>query len=934
MKFLLKKNSFSFNLFSALSVFLWLLFSVSFSFAQESGSIVGTVTDANTGQPLAGVNILVKGTYYGAATDENGEFRILNMSPGSYEIQISMIGYKRVLRTGVNVSAGEQTEINVALEETALALGQEVEVIGEKPLVEVDETSSSMRMSSDDIDNTVVNTVSDVIEQQVGVSSVNNEIHIRGGRVDESLYVIDGMSIKDPLSGNTSNVFLTAEAIEEMEVITGGFNAEYGQAMSGVIDIQLKQGSDRYKGGFTFTTDDWTGGLVRHFNTDRVEFNLGGPEPINNLLLDNVGLSLPGKWYFFVSGYGRLSDTYLPHPQRLYPNQEWQEPLARREENDYHLLSKITWKATSQKTLAFSYDRSLNVNQGFFDNKTYTGIYYPYHYEKILENYNTITRENVIGKLNWTHTLSPKAFYEVTLGRYYTRFHSAARGLHYSRYQEHQDLEPIRYEAAANGNIYVEFGDEFWDAGMPPDWFDYWSENLNLESDFTYNTGERHTFKTGFDIRHTQMQVVHINTPWWGDDIFGRAFDIYRVTPTNGAFYLQDKIVFDGMIVNIGMRYDFWFPGKQIDDLMMTDQESLSPTINEFAKEQYRKETFGVLGMRGKAHLSPRLGISHPVTDNDVLYFNYGHFSQLPTYQYVYANLFTRDQNSYSLFGNPNLSSKTTVSYELGIKHKFDENTVLEFRSYYKDMFDYETSASVTLFDPAKGNQSFLMYINADYARARGIEIIFRKRFGKFFSGDANFSYSQATGKSSTPYDKLLVTAGRLDEKPLGESYLSWDRPISFFANLYFTMDQNRRPHLFGLPMPNHWRSSFRIEYNSGRRYTPYTDVQIIEYNDQQYYDGDRRSDEPYSAITPPWWIVDWKVRKQLYDGILKADLVLEIENLFDYPVPQRVNPFTGEPYDPGEIIPFYLANEPNPNYDPARYRAPRTAKLGLKVKF
>ncbi|MCF7804135.1 MAG: TonB-dependent receptor [Candidatus Marinimicrobia bacterium] len=911
-----------------------LLLFASFTQAQQGGRITGQVTDAKTGDPLPGVNIIVRGTYYGAATDEKGQYQILNISPGNYELQVSMIGYKRILKTGVNVTAGERVTLNFELEQTSLALGQEVEVIGERPLIDVDETSSTVRMGSDDIDNQIVNTVDNVIQQQVGVSSVDNEIHIRGGRVDESLYVIDGMSIKDPLSGNASNVFITAEAVEELEVITGGFNAEYGQAMSGVIDVKLKAGSDRYTGGFTYITDKWAPGVFRDFNTDRLEFNIGGPELLNNYILKNIGLELPGKWYFFVSGYGRLSDTYLPHASELYPARDWQESFARREENDYHLLGKLTWKKNAQQTLSYSYDRSLKINQGFFMNKTYTNTYYPYYYENILDNYNTMTRENIINNLSWTHTLNSRTFYELSLGRFFTDFHSAARGLHYSEYREHQDLEPIRYEANANGNINVEFGDEFWDQGMPPDWFDYWSENLSAEFDFTYTTGGRHTYKTGFDMRATTMQLIHIDTPWWGDNPFGRAFDIYRVRPFDGAFYLQDKIVFDGMIVNIGMRYDFWFPGEKVDELMTTDMTSLSPTINDFAKQTYKEETFEFFGRRGKAHLSPRLGISHPVSDNDVLYFNYGHFSQLPTYQYVYANLFTRDENSYSLFGNPNLSPKTTVSYELGIKHKFDENTVLEFRSYYKDMFDYETSASITLFDPAKGNQSFLMYLNMDYARARGVEIVFRKRFGRYFAGDANFSYSQVTGKSSTPYDNLLVTAGRLDEKPLGESFLSWDRPVSFFANLHFTMDRERRPHLLGLPMPNDWRTSFRIEYNSGRRYTPYTNISLVKQGDTWYYDGDRRSDEPYSAITPSWWNMDVKISKTLYDGIFRSLLVLEIENIFDYKIPRRINPFTGEPYDPGETIPYYLANAPNPNFDPSRYREGRVAKLGMKVDF
>src|SRR6056297_862039 len=180
---------------------------------------------------------------------------------------------------------------------------------------------------------------------------------------------------------------------------------------------------------------------------------------------------------------------------------------------------------------------------------------------------------------------------------------------------------------------------------------------------------------------------------------------MYRVFPISGAGYIQDRIIFEGMIVNIGLRYDYWFPGKYIEDAV--ENEDLF-TITQAGREKFKEETNSFFGHRYKAHLSPRIGISHPVTDQDVLYFNYGHFSQLPTYSYVYAKLNSSSNSTYSLIGNPNLDPKTTVSYELGIKHKLAAQQAIEFKAFYKDMFNYETAASITTFNPKLGRYSFM----------------------------------------------------------------------------------------------------------------------------------------------------------------------------------------------------------------------------------
>ena len=902
---------------------------------QQDASIQGTVRDFKTGKPLPGVNVIIKGTYYGAATGSDGNYLITSISPGSYDIEISMVGYKILLKTGVKVEAGAAVTENFDLEQTVLMLGEEVVVIGKKPLFDVDETATLTRISSDDIQNKIVNSVEDILSEQIGVTTVDNEIHIRGGRIDESLFIIDGLSIKDPLSGYGGNLFINAESIDNLEIITGGYNAEYGQAMSGVINIRLKEGRDKYEGSFKYASDNWgfSQDSYSHYNTDHLEFNLGGPSTLFELLPKALGFDLPGMFSFFANAYGKGSDTHLPIAANVYPHRNWSLPgfsdtqteefldlITPREENDWHLLYKLTWGVTPQKKLSASYDFSLNVNQGFFMPRAFSSTYYPYRYQEILDQYNTITRESRLLNVNWVHTLNPQTFYEVTMGRFLTMEHSAVQDLHWSEYLQRLDLEPINYTIQdLDGNVDITLGDEFYDTGVSSEWYDISSDNYRLDMDWTHQTQSRQKMKAGIEITYTEMQVLDIDEPWTGETGLGSNYDAYRAQTTFGAFYIQDRIVFEGMTVNLGLRYDFWFPGKYVENAIA---DSSIVVITDAARQIFMDETFEFFGYRGKGRISPRVGISHPVTDNDVLYFYYGHFSQLPTFQYVYAKLTSSSPTTYQVFGNPNLDPKTTVQYELGIKHRFSEDQVLEMKAYWKDMFDYETSQSIRPSNPKYSHMSFLMYLNADYARSRGVEIILKSRLLKNFYADVNFNYSIATGKSSNPNDNLLVESGQIREKPLNEIYLRWDKPFQIFANLSYN-------HPTGLG------ASLRLEYETGRRYTRAIVDNIREENDVEYYQGIYEDEKPYFYISKePTTNTDLKLYKRFELGRLSYRLFLDIQNLWDQRIARRINPFTGNGYNPGEIIPYSMIDDPNPNYDPSRFLRPRTIELGLQIFF
>ncbi len=227
-----------------------MVFILSMVFSQGKGVIKGTVKDAKTGEGLPVVNVKIKGTYYGAGTDFDGHYTIPNINPGSYTLEFSLVGYTLHKRTDVRVEADKENIIDQNMQETVLSLGQEVLVVGEKPLVNIEETLSKRTISTDDLKATAMVDVKDVVSQQVGVVQTDNEIHIRGGRASENSYLLDGVSIQDPLAGTGFGFRLSTDAIEDIQVITGGYNAEYGQATSGVVNVSLKEGSKDYHEAF------------------------------------------------------------------------------------------------------------------------------------------------------------------------------------------------------------------------------------------------------------------------------------------------------------------------------------------------------------------------------------------------------------------------------------------------------------------------------------------------------------------------------------------------------------------------------------------------------------------------------------------------------------------------------------------------------------
>ncbi len=213
------------------------------AFSQTTGKIAGAVKDADSGEPLIGVNIVLEGTTLGAASDLNGQFFILNVPPGGYTVKFMSMGYQTKVYQDVRVNVNRTVTLNVELNETSLDLGEEVVVTADRVTVRKDQTSSIRNVSAEDMEILPIENTGGVVSLQPGVV----QGHFRGGRSNETAYMIDGISVNNGLN-RRQMVSIDPDAVEEVEVITGTFSAKYGEAMSGVVNMVTKEGGNQYHG--------------------------------------------------------------------------------------------------------------------------------------------------------------------------------------------------------------------------------------------------------------------------------------------------------------------------------------------------------------------------------------------------------------------------------------------------------------------------------------------------------------------------------------------------------------------------------------------------------------------------------------------------------------------------------------------------------------
>ncbi len=779
---------------------------------QAPCTIKGRIYDAETGETMPYTNVFLSGTNLGTMAFTDGFYILRGLRPGTYTIKASYISYDVGQQT-VSLQPGEVVDVDFHLKVRAIMV-EPLEIAAERALVEVDRTGSAHFLSAKAMAAMPLDDVVDMLAQQPGVTLQDNEIHIRGGRADDTMFVVDGLNVNDPLAGGGYGYNIDPSIINEIEVLTGGFNAEYGQATSGVVRVSTKEGDDRVEGRVSLQRDyamrpvdkkvepDYTKltDFTKPQNIDIVKMSLSGPDPLS-AGLRALGLNLPGKQYMLASGSMDIRDGYLPIYSRkadlespMYKGSLW----SPREQNDWNGLLKWTWHITPTHKLNINTSRQVAVSQGF----TLPGEGYPRPYMDRLDQALVFTNENILTQLYYRQVLGETSWFEFTLGRNFSRMHANLNGNDdYSSYSPPPTHSPQ-----------VPDGLENYHADR---WHDHFVDSWTAKGAYSFMGGKGNEFKTGFELSFTEMQLIDlqesVGSPPAGKLAIGE--DVFRAHPVTGSAYVQDTARYHGLIANFGVRADFWAPGREVEMVMAHPDQYLF--IYPDMPAEFYDETIPFAGRRWKTRLSPRLGLSFPVTERDKFFFNYGHFSQWPRFAYVYPQLEATTATKVQLLGNPNLDPKVTVEYEAGVQHEFGGLWSLGITFFNRDIYDYAKSVTLKSVDISADQTpdpndtgsvtiSPVRYFNGDSARSLGMEVTVIKRTTRWLSGSASLELQRSTGTNSSADEAYLqsvygaeggstATIGGLTRDPL-----LWDKPWSVSFNLDFTVFDRDRPRLFG----------------------------------------------------------------------------------------------------------------------------------------
>ena len=930
---------------------------VSVSLAQ--GTISGRITDEASGETLIGVNVIVVGTTAGAATDIDGRYSISGLKAGAYSVRVSYLGFETKLFTGIEVRDGETTTLDVELAEAVLSAEDEVVVIGERPLMDVEQASSSSAISRTELEIAPIRGVEQAVATQVGVVRDPTGLYIRGGRAEETGFIVDGVSAKDPLAGTGFGLDIGSNSFEEIEVTTGGVGAEYGDVTSGVVSVTTQDGGDTFRGfvghkrdNFGFNSDNSS-----NFMEDVYEFNLSGP-------------IVKRKLTFFVSGQGQFSDGFTRQtsvPDQLRSSMLSGTTLMPRAANRWNGIGKLTYQVKSGMRLQGSYQRSLSINQNtrslqVTGNDAVVAPGFQYAFVLQPDNANTFAHDNIVTYLKWSHVLSERSFYDVQVSRLFTRLRADANGRNWRPANVDSELDPesvVPYPATPfvdeNGNpynpnaLFVLPGPGFINnGGIATRFHDHFAEEYTLRATYTvFSSSKDNRTTVGFEAKLNDYQWIDVIRPWVGAPIgdeegtstgrLGESSDVWRVKPRRGGIFGTHQIRYRGLIANAGLRFEYWAPGKYVDDLV---EDPLAPILDS-VRDAYRNDTVKLLGLRYKFRLLPKLRVSFPIQENRVMYFNYGHSTRIPHPTFVYTGLdpYYQDRSFFADLGNPDLDPEVDISYEIGLRNQFSSNDVLNFVAFWRDKFDFITVESVIIRDQTGRETTRAFRVNGDFARVRGIELSYLKRIGNWFEGRASGSFSRATGLSSTNNDALSQFLARGDIDNTFETPLAWDRPIDLKSSVTLSHDKERP--VLGIPGLNRIRLYVAGTFRSGQRYTPvaftgYQQNPITGERDwRPIYETVQDPSQRFSKLGAPWLWFDLNLQRSITVGKSDLRVSLEVTNVLNQKNSVIVNPVTGKAYPDLDVTTTdFVALRGDSDYDvpngtrDLRYEDPRSSGL------
>ncbi len=840
--------------------FLCLLFVGTLVFAGEFGRITGRVTDGETGEPLIGADVIIEGTELGAATNEKGEYVILYVPAGTYRVVASYIAYDPFTYVNVVVNIDQTTPLSFRLRPTVIQV-EGVTAVAERPMIVVSQTHTGRAVTSQEMDRLPVTTISQVITLQAGVVQSDLGTHIRGGRADEITYFVDGIMTKVPNTGWQS-ARINPGAVEEVTVVSGGFDAEYGDALSGVVNIVTKEGGVKHAGSLRYLTDEVFGSVKSlDFGYSLYELSLGGPLPVSRRLR------------YFVSGEMMKTDCFeqglyfVPSPRMDYRAQtrlSYLFPNAK---------GKMTFSGFTSREQYVAW-RSLSLK--YFDNIWMSRV--KNWIASATLNYMLTAKTLASLKVGATHF--NRAFgnrdyaYEDSVGRqWYQDYRFKAehlipymvdgslpiRDVLIDSIMQYHTAYTNRDRAALRNSPYGIEG-RFYTYGDHRVWRYWYNNDYQGRFDVTHSVGRVHELKSGVDFVQYQIKHFDNNLPW----VTNPFWDYYNRSPYKVAFYLQDKMDFEGLIARLGFRVDYFEPKAQTFDNPSDWNDST--LVN--ADPTYK--------------ISPRLGFSLPVTDRMKFRFNYGHYFQLPLLDNMYGSTDTAVirlalSRGNAILGNILMMPQKTVSYEVGIENQLTEEVAAGFTAYFKDIYDLSQIREV----PALPTPYF-QFFNVDYGNVKGFEFSVKKRMSDMWALNVVYTLQFAKGTAAYASEWYYDRYYHQIDPPVIDYWLDFDERHTVNANVDFELPGD----FVFIPLQD-FTTSFVASYHSGHPYTP------------ENLRGEKIGDEN-SARMPGYVNVNCNFSRRIRLGPVRLLLTGLIDNLLNTKQVTNVYPTTGRADDYG----------------------------------
>jgi outer membrane receptor protein involved in Fe transport len=876
----------------------------------ETGQVSGRVTDA-TGAPLVGVEVSVLGTKVGSITDDEGRYRGVGVPVGPHEVRVRSMGRVAVAKQ-VSVDASRIIMLDFRMKEDDAPVRElpELEVRGTRDM----KASTTIYTVGHEKLNELpgIDNFMQAAALAPGVVSDASGIHVRGSRADEVKVSINGIVMTNALSGE--NAALANLAVSDVTLHTGNMEAQYGGALSGIVEVNTREGTHRFGGDLRWDTDRYGDPTKTYDDFDRIMLGFGGPTPIHGL-----------TWF----------GTYEGSFQNLYPVAAITQPrrtlwdfihLGNRQSNQINANFKLAWRPDPRNKITLETIRNRSSvtpyehmwsRRGFVRvthdtvhavgqpdqlvrkygawsatplDSTYQAINMPDHVPTDDDRFAALTAV-------WTCQLSSRAVWTTRLSSVeFEHLTSVGRKSPWDYWVQSPEYWDGNTVAGSENNLF------FATHGDYPVYAERRASTWVTKSDFSTSQWKGHTVKTGLEAQYNRVRNLAIQVPN-GDNhgLPGNVRSDFLNENPEGAAYLQDRWEFEGLVLNAGLRFDFFTPGAQITDADLPS------------------------GRRFKQQLSPRLGIAYPISDKDALSFNYGWTYQTPARNYVFENRGLAA--TVATRGNPDLEPETDVSYQAAVQHLFSRDVSGQFAVFFRDIYGLITVRS----DRDEFGNQITRYVNRDYASARGFEASLTKSFSHKFSAEANYTYQIATGVASDPQSAQQFFAGGRLYLPIGELPLAWDQRNTL--SLQGTLRD-----------PGRWGLRFLWQYGSGRPFTP--TFRNDRRADPRLTNGRRLPATTTLNLDADRYFKLWKRPVTLF---VDARNVLDARNLASLTQSVFPNPFvnqSGDEYliyytETGRAGGAYLQDVNGDNVldwvpvrDPRVFQEGRSVRTGLSVAF